>query len=415
MRKRLLLLALLATLALLAPGGSLRLSPIQQAALPYQWQIAQWEVANAGGKWWHLLVGSMEGSSTPRSQRLQQVQEFFRLGEEERRLVHQRLRLSAQGHPPSLAQAEEALSQVRKARAKLRPGVEETLEGELSSVLRQQGLVLDLAFLKLQLPPVDIRFEAPPLILITSPRDRVQRLSPDQLLQPTMTVAEMEGLEQRILADQNLSALVEGIGGISTYPAAIPDGYDLRTTLHLMAHEWLHHYLFFHPLGQAYGRDMNLLTLNETVADLAGRELGDLVFVRLGGSLPPPAPPAGQSPNAQDETHPQGFRFEREMRQTRLEVDRLLGEGKVAEAEAYMEVRRQLFVEHGIAIRKLNQAYFAYHGSYGDSPASVSPVGGEAATLRATFASVGPFVEAVAAVSSYEAFQALLRERSGLP
>ena len=99
------------------------------------------------------------------------------------------------------------------------------------------------------------------------------------------------------------------------------------------------------------------------------------------------------------------------MRQTRLEVDRLLGERKVSEAEAYMEQRRQLFLEHGIAIRKLNQAYFAYHGSYGDSPASVSPVGGEAATLRATFPSVGPFVQAVAAVSSYEGFQDLLRER----
>ena len=82
MRRRLFLLALLAILALLAPQGSLRLSPINQAALPYRWQIAQWEVANAGGKWWHRLVGWVEGSHTSRSERLQQVQEFFRLGEE---------------------------------------------------------------------------------------------------------------------------------------------------------------------------------------------------------------------------------------------------------------------------------------------------------------------------------------------
>src|SRR5690606_11443282 len=53
-----------------------------------------------------------------------------------------------------------------------------------------------------------------------------------------------------------------------------------------------------------------------------------------------------------------------EMDRTRRRVDDLLAEGKVDEAEAYMEKRRRLFVENGYNIRKLNQAYFAFYGGY---------------------------------------------------
>ena len=48
-----------------------------------------------------------------------------------------------------------------------------------------------------------------------------------------------------------------------------------------------------------------------------------------------------------EELPPGQFDYNREMRQTRLRVDELLAEGKVEEAEAYMEERRQLFVEQG--------------------------------------------------------------------
>jgi hypothetical protein len=60
----------------------------------------------------------------------------------------------------------------------------------------------------------------------------------------------------------------------------------------------------------------------------------------------------------------QGFDFGKEMDTTRRRVDDLLAEGKVEEAEAYMEERRRLFVENGYLIRKLNQAYFAFYGGY---------------------------------------------------
>jgi hypothetical protein len=54
-------------------------------------------------------------------------------------------------------------------------------------------------------------------------------------------------------------------------------------------------------------------------------------------------------------------------------VDRLLAEGKVEEAEQAMEAKRQFFAENGINIRKINQAYFAFYGSYADSPSPATP------------------------------------------
>ena len=67
--------------------------------------------------------------------------------------------------------------------------------------------------------------------------------------------------------------------------------------------------------------------------------------------------------------------FGKLMRETRLTVDRLLAEGQIQEAESYMEVQRKLLTENGHPIRKLNQAYFAFYGTYAHGPASVDPIG----------------------------------------
>ena len=70
------------------------------------------------------------------------------------------------------------------------------------------------------------------------------------------------------------------------------------------------------------------------------------------------------------------------MQETRRAVDALLTDGKVEIAESYMETRRRVFVEHGHPIRKLNQAYFAFNGTYAESPASVNPIGGQVRRLE---------------------------------
>ena len=127
-------------------------------------------------------------------------------------------------------------------------------------------------------------------------------------------------------------------------------------------------------------------TLNETTANIFGEEMGRLLVEHITGEHVPPPTPGVAEPCPEDR-----FCFNREMRETRLNVDNLLAEGKVDEAEAYMEERRQLFVDNGYSIRKLNQAYFAFHGTYGDSPTSVSPIHGQLQKLRESIQLSGGF------------------------
>ena len=100
------------------------------------------------------------------------------------------------------------------------------------------------------------------------------------------------------------------------------------------------------------------------------------------------------------------------MQKTRQNVDALLVTGHIEEAEVYMEARRRLFVENGHKIRKLNQAYFAFHGTYADSPSSVSPIGNQLERFRASFEDLGAFITALSEISSYERFLQRLDDRT---
>ena len=77
--------------------------------------------------------------------------------------------------------------------------------------------------------------------------------------------------------------------------------------------------------------------------------------------------------------------------------------------KVYMESQRQLFLENGYYIRKLNQAYFAFHGTYADSPASVSPIYDELVQFRETLPTVGDFIREIAKFSSYTQFKTHLQ------
>lgn len=90
---------------------------------------------------------------------------------------------------------------------------------------------------------------------------------------------------------------------------------------------------------------------------------------------------------------------------TRITTDKLLAEGRIEEAEAYMEERRQMFWEHGYRIRKLNQAYFAFYGAYGDQPggaAGEDPVGEAVRNLYASSPSLEVFLKRIAWMTSFE-------------
>jgi len=65
-----------------------------------------------------------------------------------------------------------------------------------------------------------------------------------------------------------------------------------------------------------------------------------------------------------------------------------------------MEQKRQYLASKGYYIRKLNQAYFAFYGTYADRPTSISPIGIELKELRSQSASLKDFLETVAAMTS---------------
>jgi hypothetical protein len=172
-----------------------------------------------------------------------------------------------------------------------------------------------------------------------------------------------------------VSSLIVPLGGIALYPAMILETTSIPFAVETFAHEWLHHYLFAFPLGLNYDFAGEARIINETTADLFGKEIGRLVLERYYPDLVPAPVESSVTPQSTTTPEPPVFDFGAEMNETRVMVDALLADGKVEEAEAYMEERRELFVANGYAIRKLNQAYFAFYGGYqaGDIPG----VGGE--------------------------------------
>ena len=67
--------------------------------------------------------------------------------------------------------------------------------------------------------------------------------------------------------------------------------------------------------------------------------------------------------------------------------------------------------ENGSAIRKLNQAYFAFYGAYADVPggaAGEDPVGPAARTLREQNDSLADFVHKVMWVNSFEKLEEMI-------
>jgi hypothetical protein len=73
-----------------------------------------------------------------------------------------------------------------------------------------------------------------------------------------------------------------------------------------------------------------------------------------------------------------------------------------------MQQTRQYLADNGYYIRKLNQAYFAFHGTYADSPTSISPIGAELEKLREQSASLKDFLNRAATITSRKHLQDML-------
>ena len=424
-------LTILSLLLTVAGSGEMRFSPVELAAAPHRYDLLLWELGHLPDKWLHKLDRVFPWNSLSKEERRVRLLSYFELGkgigELQRKIALLASSTRLEGINPAQAVRGGGISdrtalqvELRKLQdrhSSLRPDAEEALESELSAVLAREGISSWKGF---TFPPVDLALSAPPKVLVVSPRDRIERLA-TLLLEPDLNEGEAEKLEATVFSEQDLSALVLEIGGVATYPSTVSAFSSLRGAAELAAHEWLHAYWFFRPLGwKFWSWDTNMNTLNETAADLAGREIGDQVYAAITGqaiwAISPHSPAYNGEPLTEptDDPPPEGaFEFNREMRVTRLRVDELLAQGVIEEAERYMEERRLAFVAHGHPIRVLNQAYFAFHGTYAFSPASVSPIGDEVMRLRRLSPSVGDFVRTMAGFGSYREFQEYLSALGG--
>jgi hypothetical protein len=284
------------------------------------------------------------------------------------------------------------------ARAERRPAAEAALERAVSRAYRDAGVArsepVGLAGGRL-FPPVLVALTAPPNILVIAPRTELRVVSSSVM--QAMDVPSQEGLEAS--ADSTgVSSLVAPIGGLATYPSMVLDESSPERVLSSVAHEWMHQYLIFYPLGAGYWNNQQTREINETTAEMIGQEVGGSLTRSLGFSAPAAAP----APST-----PTSFDFRAFMRETRRTTERLLAEGQVDGAEAYMRARRDELQAHGYRIRKLNQAYFALYGSYGEGFAAspANPIPGLLRSLRDRSATLGDFVVQVRGITSLAELQ----------
>lgn len=316
---------------------------------------------------------------------------------------------------PDITDKESSSAHVRAQRDKLiarqnliAPLAEATLQGQIVEALAALGLTAAGQ----TLPPVLYHTSPTPLALIVAPRDRIIQITNISIL-PTLTLDEQIELEDRVSTSLDVSTLVVRIGGVGVYPTMVMETTDLRWTLDTIAHEWTHNYLSLRPLGLNYTTTPELRTMNETTASIAGGEVGMYVLQHfypelLGSTSSRNRVSLTDGPLHSSTLDEQPFDFRAEMHETRVKADELLAQGKIEDAEEYMEQRRQVFWDNGYLIRKLNQAYFAFHGAYADVPggaAGEDPVGPAVRALREQSDSLKDFINTIAWMTSFEQLQ----------
>jgi hypothetical protein len=199
----------------------------------------------------------------------------------------------------------------------------------------------------------------------------------------------------------------------------VQESSNITWVSEVVSHEWTHNYLTLHPLGMSYFKSPELRTINETTANLSGKEIGTAVLADFYPEyLPQPVAEEEKTTSSNDKAEETNILeeavldYRAEMHITRVQVDELLADGKIEEAETYMEKRREFFWENGYSIRRINQAYFAFYGAYADTPggaAGEDPIGPAVVSFREQSDSLSDFLQTIAWITSFEELQQKLK------
>ncbi len=383
---------------------------LERIVEPYRFSIVRWSLGKIVRGDEPLAESKRWGAGDPAAAEL--VLQYFSLVSDIRFQQAQVNVLSGEDETEALAVLEEA----RQRKLALRDTVEQVIGRQIRETLNTLGVFNPLSryvAVRVGFPPIDFELDELPHVLVISPRERIESMREVVLVQD-LDRETMERIEAGVDA-LGVSSLVVGLGGFGgTYPTFVVDDVTLHWTIPTAVEEWLHQYLAFTPLGFAYvldqlglARSYDIAALNETLAGIASDEIGDLVLETY---YPGYAAMLREARERAPEPVEGEFDFNREMRQIRLAVDELLAAGRVEQAEQFMEERRQHLLSEGYYIRKLNQAYFAFHGSYTDAPTSVDPLGEQMRELRARSPSLMAFLNVASGITSREELQDYLRQ-----
>lgn len=403
------LLVLLGIPLLLGSSTILFTDPVEKVRTytrQIEFDYVSWTLDALWTKWNQLALGGSE--LLPEVDQRQVVLDFLDLVRQIQSLEAEVARIYAD---PAVLDPDSATEELRsqiielhQTRERLAPLAEAVFQDQLSVVLDEMGLSLAGQ----PLPPVLYHVTPPPNALIVSPRAEIEQQA-NISIDPDMTLDDIEDLEARVAAGLDVSTLVVGVGGVGLYPTMVMQTTDLNWLAEVVAHEWVHNFLTLRPLGASYLSSPELRIINETVASIAGKEIGrELVGRYYPELLPPPPEPEPERPEPEAPEEAPVFDFRAEMHETRLVVDELLAAGEVDKAELYMELRRRFLWENGYRIRKLNQAYFAFYGAYADRPggaAGADPVGEAVRSLRAQSADLTAFLNRISWMWSFEQLQ----------
>lgn len=404
---------ILRTLPPLEEGREALWEQLDELSRPWAFDFNRWEMEALWRKGTYALLAPQRWMDEPTRAR------FVLAYLDDVREAHRHVEAINRAYAdPDVADPRDATAQDRAALARLRekldweaPVAEAILGEQVSVILHQEG---GFGVAGQVLPPVSGTFTPLPNVLVISWRTKIERIYQRDLI-TGLTDDDRDRIERKIeTAKPHLSAYVTEIGGLSAYPAMLYESSDLDWDAETMAHEWTHHYLDFHPLGWAYGRSFETTTMNETTASLVGEWAGQEVVRRFYAPLlhrekPLPHPLVAPPKEPGEERR---FDFRAEMHRTRVTVDRLLAEGKVEVAEIYMELQRRYFVDQGYRIRRLNQAYFAFHGAYAESggASGEDPTGPLVRRLWAISPTPQAFVHRIAPLTERQQLEALFAD-----
>ncbi len=371
-------------------------SRLRSIVKPYVFNIVQWESRTIPQK-------VSEGIFSKRSEagsEVDVVNQYFAAAERIRTLESELEAINAGSKQDDVASLGAELDELQQQRAQLEAAAERIIAGQIKEVLTQQGIYNPVTKSTVSFPPLSFTLEQPPHLLVVSPRERIESMR-EIMLRQSIGLEQVEDIEASV--DQlSVSSLVVELGGFGgTFPSFVSDKSGLRHTINTATEEWLHHYLALTPLGFLYlldlagvSRDYDIATMNETVASMVSKEIGSMVYAKYYLQ-----DADGANQNQGQDTR---FDFNREMRQIRRAVEEHLARGEIEQAEEFMEEKRKYLASKGYYIRKLNQAYFAFYGTYADSPTSISPIGLELKRLREKSASVKDFLDRAARMTSRE-------------